>query len=87
MKVGGEYKLSHIRLRQWQKFAREMRIAPDELIELLVSTAKQIPDEVNAATRVRASEEGLKEAVIKRLATQLVKRAHECQRMLESVSA
>lgn len=86
MKIGGEYKLSHIGLRQWQKFAHEMRVAPDELIELLVSMAKQIPDEVNAA-RARAREDGLKDAVIERLATQLVKRARQCQRMLESVSA
>ncbi len=86
MKIGGEYKLTHIGLRQWQKFAREMRIEPDKLIELLLSMAKKIPDEVNAA-RVRAREEGLKEAIIEPLATQLVKRARECQRMLESVSA
>jgi len=86
MKIGGEYKLNHIGLRQWQKFAREIRIEADELIELLVSMAKQIPDEVHTA-RARAREEGLKEATIERLATQLVERAGECQRMLESASA
>jgi serine/threonine-protein kinase HipA len=86
MKIGGEYKLTHIGLRQWHKFAREMRMQGDELIELLVSMAKQLPDEVNAV-RARAREEGLKEAIIERLATQLVKRAGECQRALESVPA
>lgn len=86
MKIGGEYKLTHIGLRQWQKFAREMRIEPDELIELLVAMAKKIPDEVNAA-RAQAREEGLKETIIELLAAQLVKRAGECQRMLETVSA
>jgi serine/threonine-protein kinase HipA len=86
MKIGGEYKLSHIGPRQWQKFAREMRMDAEELVEVLVWMAKQLPDEVNAA-RARAREEGLKEAVIGRLAAQLVKRAGECQRILESVSA
>lgn len=86
MKIGGEYKLNHIALRQWQKFAREMRIEPNELIELLVAMAKRIPDEVNVA-RARAREEGLKEAIIDNLATQLVKRAGQCQRTLEAVSA
>ena len=47
----------------------------------LISMAKQLPDEVNAA-RARAREEGLDHAIIERLATQLVKRANECQRML-----
>jgi serine/threonine-protein kinase HipA len=86
MKIGGEYKLTQIGLRQWQKFAREMRIEADELIALLVSMTKQLPDAVNAA-RTRARKEGLKEAIIERLATQLVTRAGECQRLLESASA
>ena len=81
MKIGGEYKLSLIGLRQWQKFAREVRVEADELIELLVSMAKQLPDEVNAA-RARAREEGLDEAIIERLATQLIERAGECERVL-----
>jgi serine/threonine-protein kinase HipA len=81
MKVGGEYKLNLIGLRQWQKFGRETRVEADELVELLASMAKQLPDEVNAA-RARAREEGLDEAIIERLATQLVQRAGECQRVL-----
>jgi serine/threonine-protein kinase HipA len=86
MKIGGEYKLSRIGRRQWQKFARETRMQAHELIALLLSMAKQIPDEV-AAVRARAGEEGLKEAIVERLATQLAKRALDCQRMLESVPA
>jgi serine/threonine-protein kinase HipA len=84
MKVGGEYKLSQIGLRQWQKFAREVRVDPDELITLLISMAKQLPDEMNAA-RVRASEEGLQANIIERLAAQLAKRAGECERLLASL--
>jgi serine/threonine-protein kinase HipA len=86
MEIGGEYKLSQIGLRQWQKFAREMRTEADEQLELLVSMANQIPDEVNAV-RARAREEGLNAPIIERLATELVKRAGDCQRRLESVSA
>ena len=33
MKIGGEYKLTQIGLRQWQKFARKARVNPDGLIE------------------------------------------------------
>src|SRR5262249_15524182 len=56
MKVGGECKLAHIGLRQWQKFAREARVDADEMIERLISMANQLPDEVNAI-RLRASEQ------------------------------
>jgi serine/threonine-protein kinase HipA len=83
MKIGSEYKLSQIGLRQWQKFARETRVDVDELVELLEYMAKQLPDEVNAA-RARAREEGLDEAIVERLATQLIKRAGECGRLLGS---
>ena len=81
MKIGGEYKVSQIGLRQWQKFAREVRADVGQLVEVLISMAKQLPDEVTAA-RSRAREEGLDNALIERLATQLIDRAQECQRSL-----
>jgi serine/threonine-protein kinase HipA len=82
MKIGGEYKLSLIGLRQWQKFAREMRVDADELVERLASMAKQLPDEVTAA-RARTREEGLDKTIIERLATQLIERVGECARSLD----
>jgi serine/threonine-protein kinase HipA len=81
MKIGGEYKLSQIGLRQWQKFAREVRVKADELVELLAAMAKQLPDEINAA-RARARNDGLDEAIIERLAAQLIERAGACGRSL-----
>jgi serine/threonine-protein kinase HipA len=81
MKVGDEYRLSQIGLRQWQKFARETRVDADEVIERLTFMASQLPDAVNAA-RARAHEEGLDNAIIERLATQLIERAGTCQRTL-----
>jgi serine/threonine-protein kinase HipA len=82
MKIGGEYKLSHIGLRHWQKFARETRIDADELIAELRSMAGQLPD-MAAAVRVQAQKEGLDNAIIGRLATQLIARAKECERLLK----
>jgi len=81
MKIGGEYKVELIGLRQWQKFAREVRTNADQLVEVLISMAKHLPDEV-AAARALAREEGLNNALIDRLAKQLIDRAHECQRLL-----
>ena len=86
MKVGGEYKVSLIGLRQWQKFAREVRANADELIETLIEMAKQLPDEVEA-THSHAREEGLDNALIERLSKQLTARAQHCLRMLGEPSA
>jgi serine/threonine-protein kinase HipA len=81
MKVGGEYKLSLIGLRQWQKFAREMRIDTDALVERLAAMAERLPDEVNAA-RAGARSEGLDAPIIERLAEELIERANACRKSL-----
>jgi serine/threonine-protein kinase HipA len=81
MKIGGQYKLSAIGLRQWQRFAREVRVEPDGLIARLAAMAKQFPDEVNAA-HARAREQGLDAPIIERLAAKLIERAGECERRL-----
>jgi serine/threonine-protein kinase HipA len=82
MKVGGEYKLDQIALRQWQKFARETRADADVVIATLIAMAGQIPDLVKDI-RARAQKEGLENAVIGRLATVLTKRAQDCERVLK----
>lgn len=81
MKIGGDYKLDQIGLRQWQKFAREMRLDADAFFARLTLMAKQLPDEVSTA-RELASGQGLDAPVMERLAAQLVERSRECQRML-----
>jgi serine/threonine-protein kinase HipA len=81
MKIGSEYKLSRIGLRQWQRFAREARVDLDQLITRLAAMARQLPDEVSAA-RVRVREQGLDAPIIERLAAQLIERAGECARRL-----
>jgi serine/threonine-protein kinase HipA len=81
MKIGGEYKLSLIALRQWQKFAREARIDADKLIDTLIVMSKQLPDEAKAA-QAQAREEGLAEPIVTRLVTQLIERAGNCGRLL-----
>jgi serine/threonine-protein kinase HipA len=81
MKIGSEYKLSRIGLRQWQRFAREAHVDLDQLITRLAAMVRQLPDEVSAA-RVRAREQGLDAPIIERLAAQLIERAGECARRL-----
>jgi len=82
MKVGGEYELRHIGIRQWQKLAREIRFNADELIAKLRAMANQLPDQITATcTRVHA--EGLDRRIIDRLSAELIKRAKACQKVLQ----
>ncbi|WP_271623643.1 HipA domain-containing protein [Bradyrhizobium sp. CCBAU 11430] len=84
MKVGGEYRLDNIGLRQWQKFARETRVDADVLIATLISMAGQMPDLV-ADVRADAQREGLENALIERLATALGTRAKDCEHALKGI--
>ncbi|UFW71256.1 MULTISPECIES: type II toxin-antitoxin system HipA family toxin [unclassified Bradyrhizobium] len=81
MKIGGDYKLSQISLRDWQKFARETRLDPDKVITGLIAMAEQLPDIV-AAVRKQARKDGLDNAIIGRLAEHLIARAGQCRRLL-----
>jgi serine/threonine-protein kinase HipA len=83
MKIGGEYRLSQIGLREWKKFARELRVDVDQLIELLQCMAEQIPEEASGASE-RAKKEGLDNPVVERLAKQLIERAEQCGRLLSA---
>lgn len=84
MKVGGEYRLRDIGLRQWQKLAREVRFDEDELVTALQTAAKQLPDQVSIAI-AQAHQEGLDKPVIDRLAAALQERALACQKALTGI--
>lgn len=84
MKIGGEYKLSQIGARQWQKFARETRLDADKVIASLTSMAEQLPDNVTTVC-TEAKKQGLDNAIIARLAEQLIARTKDCQRFLGKV--
>ncbi len=81
MKIGGEYELLKIGLRQWQKLAQEIRADVDAVIDGLNATTEELPDAVTQATE-RARKDGLKNAIIDRLAAGLISRAKECKRLL-----
>jgi serine/threonine-protein kinase HipA len=86
MKIGGEYKLTQIGLRQWHKFARKARVNPDALIERLTFMAKQIPDEATSASAL-ARDEGLDATIVERLTKQLIERASVCERALAAANS
>lgn len=77
MKVGGEYRLRDIGLRQWRKLAQEVRIDEGRLLDRLIVMAKQIPDAV-ADIRAAVRRDGLEQPVVERLESRVVERAKEC---------
>lgn len=79
MKIGGDYKVSQIGLREWQKFARETHLDADKVRGALVDMAAQLPDFVTAV-QAQAKKDGLNNAIVARLATQLIIRAKNCVR-------
>jgi serine/threonine-protein kinase HipA len=81
MKVGGEYQLLQIGLRQWQKLAHDVRAGADQLVDRLRAMADQLPDVISQAA-ASARKEGLDKATIDRLAVRLTERAKECARLL-----
>ena len=81
MKIGGEYRLLQIGIRQWQKLAQEVRVDAEEIIEHMRSMAEQLPDEI-ATICARAHNEGLNLPIIDRLAVRLSERAGACRKAL-----
>ena len=82
MKVGDEYKLTKIGLREWQKFARETRLDADKVRAELTHMAEHLPDFISAV-RAQAQKEGLDNAIIGGLTAQLIARARHCARLLK----
>lgn len=77
MKIGGQYRLREIGIRQWRKLAQEIRIDGDALIARLRTQAERLPDGARTA-RKQARDAGLIRPVIDKLTAALAIRAKEC---------
>ncbi len=86
MKVGGEYRLRDIGLRQWRKLALEVRVNEERLIDRLVAMANHIPDAI-ADLGATARRDGLDQPVVERFETRVVERANECAKALSAAGS
>jgi serine/threonine-protein kinase HipA len=82
MKVGGEYRLANITLRNWRKMAAEIRTDEDRLISRIRSMTSEFPELV-AQVHQQISAQGLTHPLISQLAEALVKRAQVCRKLLD----
>ena len=71
MKIGGEYRLHEIGLRDWQRLARELRVDAERTVERLQAMAARLPDCVRAV-HARSVKDGLDKTIMNRLAERLV---------------
>lgn len=81
MKLGGEYRLRHIRLYHWRRLAEELHVKPDAMVQRVNDFARQLADHVPDIKR-RMTEEGLTHPIIARLADALTARAAACRAIL-----
>jgi serine/threonine-protein kinase HipA len=81
MKLGDEYRFRYIYAGHWRKMAEEIRLDPDQIIARVKEFSEQLADHAaNIAHGMR--KEGIKHAVIPRLAKDLAKRADACRKIL-----
>jgi serine/threonine-protein kinase HipA len=81
MKIGGEYRLHDIGLRQWQKLAKEVRRDADSVIARVGALADMVSARIPEVTQQLAGE-GLKHPILARLSKGLTERAAHRQRFL-----
>lgn len=81
MKVGGEYRLRDIRLRQWVKLAADLHVDEAKLIDRIREMAVAMPDQATSTLK-QVEAKGLSHPIMTRLSTRLKARAISCQKLL-----
>jgi serine/threonine-protein kinase HipA len=81
MKLGGEYKLWNIGVRQWQKLAKEVRLDEQGVLSRVREMAQAIPEQI-AQVANRMKREGLKHPILEKLEKKLSARVAHCRKLL-----
>lgn len=81
MKIGGEYRLRDIGLRQWHKLATEVRRDPDALLELVRNLTAQLANNVLPVAN-RMADEGIAHPTVTRLADAITARTVICRKIM-----
>lgn len=77
MKVGGESRLGYIQVRHWERFAAEVGLPPEEVLEICESVATETPDRF-ADVVAAARSEGLDHPIAERLKREIASHAGAC---------
>jgi serine/threonine-protein kinase HipA len=82
MKIGGEYRLANINLRNWRRLATEVGVEEELIIDRTRAMAAGFPDLV-ARIRNQVEAQGLSHPTVTALAERLKARSATCQRLLK----
>lgn len=82
MKIGGDYRLRDIGLRQWQKLSADLKTDSEPFVQRISEMAAALPDAL-PTIRQAAEADGLDHPLIERLSTMLTERAQRCVQMLQ----
>ena len=77
MKVGGESRLGYIQVRHWERFAAEVGLPPEEVLEICKSVAIETPDRF-ADVVATARSKGLGHPIAERLKREIANHARAC---------
>jgi serine/threonine-protein kinase HipA len=80
-KIGGNYPLEDIGPRQWRKFAAEVRLPADEVMDACVAMARELPAALTESSN-KAKAQGLAHRIIPKMIELLGARAERCAREL-----
>ena len=83
MKIGGEYRLRDIRLDEWRKLAKNLRLPEDEVVGRVAGLASRLVERVPAVC-AKLQRDGVRHPIVHRLGEALASRARQCQRLLRS---
>lgn len=82
MKIGGEYRVRDIGVRQWRKFATELRLREEEVVARVYTLASRLPQEA-ANIRDEAHRDGLNHPIIDKLVDQIIERSRYCANLMQ----
>jgi len=81
MKLGGEYRLRNIGLREWRRLAEDVRTDAGALIARVQAMAAELPDLI-ATVQKEIAAAGLNHPILRKLAQRLTTRAKHCLTIL-----
>lgn len=82
MKIGRDYRLRDIGLREWKRFSASVHLDEDATIARLVDLAERISDEA-VAVRDEITGQGITHPIVPRLAESISVRARACAKRLQ----
>ena len=83
MKIGGNYQLDQIGMREWRKLASELRLDTEAVIGRIRAMAEALPDNI-LMEKKHAEQCGLRHPILPRLVDTLTERAKECSRRISA---